>query len=510
MSVSILIFLPVVAALVVLFFKNGAAKYVALTFAIAELVVAGIMVSQFVPDTSTQFSVTTPWISSAGIYFSAGIDGISMIMVILSTLLLPLIILATFKHQYKNANVFYALILFMQAGMLTVFTALDGFLFYVGWEIALIPIYFICAMWGGADRIRVNIKFFIYTFAGSLFMLIALIYLRMQNPSGLFDLHQFYEMKLDARQQGWIFWGFFLAFAIKMPIFPFHTWQPDTYTEAPTGGTMLLSGIMLKMGIYGVIRWLIPIAPLGVAKFGEMALFLSVIGIVYASLIAFRQKDGKRLVAYSSIAHVGLIAAALFTFSRSSDGNFIWTSQGLQGAMIQMLNHGINVVGMFFIWDIISTRLNTRDISQMGGIAKVAPKFAIAFLIITLGTVALPLTNGFIGEFLLLNGVFQYNIWIAALAGLTMIFGAVYMLRMYKTVMQGQLNELTATFTDISGSETIVLAVICILIIAIGIYPQPILHLSDAAVQKLVTDVFNKFSPVNLPTALPHTNIPTH
>ncbi len=488
MTVSILLFLPIVAALVVLLFKNEVAKYAAFTFALAELVVAGVFLSNFTPDATTQFSVTAPWIVKAGIYFTAGIDGISMIMVILTTLLVPLIILSTFKHQHKNASAFYALILFMQAGMLVVFTALDGFLFYVGWEAALIPIYFICAMWGGENRIRVNIKFFIYTFAGSLFMLVGMIYLYMQNPSRTYDLHEFYNLTLTAHQQSWLFWGFFLAFAIKMPIFPFHTWQPDTYTEAPTAGTMMLSGIMLKMGIYGVIRWLIPIAPLGVKQWGLMALILSVTGIVYASVIAFKQKDGKRLVAYSSIAHVGLIAAALFTFMRP-DGTYIWTSQGLQGAMIQMLSHGINVVGMFFIWDIISRRMNTREISELGGIAKVAPKFAIAFLIIVLGTVALPLTNGFIGEFLLLNSVFQYDLWVAVLAGLTMIFGAVYMLRMYKGVMQGETNALTATFTDISGSEMVVLGVICVLIIAIGVYPQPILHLSEAAVTNLIHSV---------------------
>src|ERR1700761_9189849 len=358
MTVSILLFLPIVAALVVLFFKNEVAKYGALLFAIAELAIAGIFLGKFVPDTSTQFSVVLPWIPKAGIWFTAGIDGISMILVILTTLLVPIIILTTFKHQYKNANVFYALILFMQAGMLTVFTAMDGFLFYVGWEAALIPIYFICAMWGGENRIKVNIKFFIYTFAGSLFMLVGIIYLYMQTPAKLYDLHAFYDLNLDAHQQSWVFWAFFLAFAIKMPIFPFHTWQPDTYTEAPSAGTMMLSGIMLKMGIYGVIRWLIPIAPLGVKQWGLMAMTLSVIGIVYASVIAFKQKDGKRLVAYSSIAHVGLIAAALFTFIRY-DGTFAWTSQGLQGAMIQMLSHGINVVGLFFIWDIISRRMNT-------------------------------------------------------------------------------------------------------------------------------------------------------
>src|ERR1700761_4311832 len=358
MTVSILLFLPIIAALVVLFFNNETAKHAALFFAVAELVLALVFLGNFVPDASQQFGVDVPWILAFNIYFNAGIDGISMIMILLTTLLVPLIILTTYKHQYKNAPAFYALILFMQAGMLVVFTALDGFLFYVGWEAALIPIYFISAMWGGENRIKITIKFFIYTFAGSLCMLVGIIYLYMQTPAKLYDIHSFYDLNLTAHQQSWIFWAFFLAFAIKMPIFPFHTWQPDTYTEAPSAGTMMLSGIMLKMGIYGVIRWLIPIAPLGVQQWGQMAVILSVIGIVYASIIAFKQNDGKRLVAYSSIAHVGLIAAALFTFIRY-DGTFAWTSQGLQGAMIQMLSHGINVVGLFFIWDIISRRMNT-------------------------------------------------------------------------------------------------------------------------------------------------------
>ena len=485
MTVSILIFLPVIAALAVLLFKNGAAKHAALTFAIAELVLASIFLSKFTPDASVQFAIDVPWIAKMGIYFNAGIDGISMIMVLLTTLLVPLIILTTYKHEYKNAPAFYALILFMQAGLLVVFTALDGFLFYVGWEAALIPIYFICSMWGGENRIRVTIKFFIYTFSGSLFMLLGIIYLYLQTPEKTYDLHAFYNLAIDAHHQAWVFWAFFIAFAIKMPLFPFHTWQPDTYTEAPSAGTMMLSGIMLKMGIYGVIRWMIPNAPAGFLQWQNAVMFLAIIGIVYASVIAFTQKDGKRLVAYSSIAHVGLIAAGIFAF----------TAGGLQGAMIQMLSHGINVVGLFFIWDIINRRLNTRDIGQLGGIAKVAPKFAIAFLIILLGTVALPLTNGFVGEFLLLNSVFQYgaihfsNVWLVAVAGLTMIFGAVYMLRMYKKVMQGETNVLTATFTDISGSEQLVLGIICALIIIIGIYPQPILHISDAAVTALVDSV---------------------
>jgi NADH-quinone oxidoreductase subunit M len=494
MTVTILIFLPLLAALALVFLKNETAKYAALFFAVAELALSVFYLAKFIPSATAQFAVDLPWIPQFGIYFSAAIDGISIIPVMLTTLMVPVIILTTFKHDYSKANIFYALILFMQTGLLVVFTALDGFLFYVGWEAALIPIYFISALWGGENRIKVTLKFFIYTFAGSLFMLIGLLYLYSINPERTFDIHQFYSLNIPAKNQMWLFGAFFLAFAIKMPIFPFHTWQPDTYTEAPAGGTMMLSGIMLKMGIYGVIRWLIPIAPKGFNEYYPIAITLSVIGIVYASIIAFRQKDGKRLVAYSSIAHVGLISAAIFA----------WNVNGVQGAMIQMLSHAINVVGLFFVWDIISRKLNTRDIASLGGIAKNAPWFATSFLIITLGTVALPLTNGFIGEFLLLNGVYYYNIKLAVVAGTTIILGGVYMLRMYKNVMQGPTNDLTITFTDITGSERVVMVIICALIIVIGFYPQPILHLSEASVTQLINSVNQKLGPVGAAVNLPH------
>ncbi len=478
----ILLLFPLFAALILLLIKGENVKSIALFFALAELVVAGIMVSGFHADASSQFIINYPWIADWGIHFKAGVDGISLVMVILTTLLVPLIILSTFKHQYTNAPTFYALILFMQTGLLLVFTAMDAFLFYVGWEVALIPIYFICALWGGENRIKVTIKFFIYTFAGSLFMLLGIIYLYLQTPEKTFDIQAFYNLNFDPYHQGWVFWAFFIAFGIKMPIFPFHTWQPDTYTTAPTGGTMMLSGIMLKMGIYGAIRWLIPIAPFGFAHWQSTVIILAVIGIVYASLIAFNQKDAKRLIAYSSIAHVGLIAAGIFA----------WNMQGVQGAVFQMLSHGINVVGLFFVIDIISRRINTRDISLMGGIAKSAPFLAASFIIIIMGTVALPLTNGFIGEFLLMNGIYQYNIWLVAIAGLTIIFGAVYMLRLYKQIMQGETNQLTASFTDVSGSEKVVLVTICALVVVLGVYPQLITHLSEASVNNLIEQVDQK------------------
>lgn len=476
MELILLIFLPLAGAIVTSFIKGGAAKISALGFALASLGVTIGLVTQFTPDATTQFVVNYPWIQQLGINFHVGLDGISLITVLLTNVLMPLIVLASFKHDYKSPNAFYALVLFMQSGLLLVFTALDGFLFYIGWEAALIPVYFICAMWGGKDRIKINMKFFVYTIAGSLFMLLGIIYLYLQNPANNFDINAFYALQLDKYQQGWIFWAFFIAFAIKMPIFPFHTWQPDTYTEAPATGTMLLSGIMLKMGIYGVIRWLLPIVPQGVNDWMTVAMILSVIGIVYASVIAFTQKNAKRLVAYSSISHVGLIAAGIFAINM----------QGMQGAMVQMLSHGINVVGLFFVLDIIYSRLKTNKIEELGGLAKVAPQLAITFLIIVLGTVALPGTNGFIGEFLLLYSVYDYNMWMGAIAGLTIIFSAVYMLRMYQKVMLGKTNELTLSFTDIKGTEKVVLYSICILIIVLGVYPKPILHLSEASVQHLL------------------------
>ncbi len=482
----LLIFLPLLGALVTALSGN-AAKHVALVSAIVSLALALAMVCNFTPDATTQFVVNYSWIHDLGISFHAGVDGISMITILLTNVLIPLIILASYQHNYKSHNAFFALILFMQSGLLIVFTSLDAFLFYIGWEAALIPIYFICAVWGGKDRIKVNMKFFVYTIAGSLFMLLGLIYLYLQNPAHNFDIQAFYNLNLDSTQQCWIFWAFFVAFAIKMPVFPFHTWQPNTYTEAPAAGTMLLAGIMLKMGIYGVIRWLLPIVPSGVQDWGHVAIILSVVGIVYASIIAFTQKDAKRLVAYSSIAHVGLISAGIFALN----------TQGMQGAMIQMLSHGINVVGLFFVLDIISSRLKTNKISELGGIAKQAPVLAITALIIVLGTVALPGTNGFIGEFLLLIGVYQYNIWVAVFAGLTIIFGAVYMFRMYQNVMLGKTNDLTITFTDVKGSERIVLYIICALIIVLGVYPKPILQLSEASVQHLIEQVTQKLTSVN-------------
>ncbi len=276
--------------------------------------------------------------------------------------------------------------------------------------------------------------------------------------------------------QGYVFLAMFVAFAVKMPLFPFHTWQPDTYTTAPTQGTMLLSGIMLKMGTYGAIRWLLPLAPLGVAKYANIAIGLAVFGIVYASCIAIVQKDFKRLIAYSSIAHVGLIAAGILSMN----------VQGVQGAMIQMLSHGVNVVGLFFIIDLIQKRTNTREIALLGGIRNIDPQFATLFLIVLLGSIALPLTNGFVGEFLLLSGVYQYNAWMAAFGGLSVILGAVYMLRSYQSMILGDTTMVTVSFTPLAASEKAVLIIICAAIIVFGVFPKPLTDIVAPAVNQLV------------------------
>jgi len=364
----------------------------------------------------------------------------------------------------------------MQFALVGVFCAYDGFLFYVFWELALIPIYLICLMYGGKERLRITLKFFIYTLSGSLLMLVTLIYLWLQTPgTHSFDLQALYALNLSSGHESWIFWGMFLAFAIKMPIFPFHTWQPDTYVDAPAPGTMLLSGIMLKMGVFGVMRWLLPIVPAGVAEWGNLVMILSVIGVVYASCIAWMQKDFKRLIAYSSIAHVGLISAGVFSLS----------FQGLHGSVIQMLCHGINVVGLFFIADMIEQRTGTRKMDELGGLRTSAPIFSTYFMIIMLASVALPLTNGFVGEFLLINGIFQYDQTMAAFAGLTIILGAVYMLNAYKKISLGEVSSLTKKFAALSITEKAVLIPIVIMIFWIGIYPKPLLDISGPAVEAL-------------------------
>jgi NADH-quinone oxidoreductase subunit M len=485
MLTALLIGLPLLAALLVFFTRGNAARNLALGFSVIEFILSLVAFMQVKHNpTSGLLSCDHAWVASLGIHFSVGMDGLALLMVLLTTFLVPLIILSSFKNTYENPQGFYGLILLMQMALVGVFTANDGFLFYVFWELALIPIYFICLLWGGENRGQITFKFFVYTLFGSLFMLIGLIYLyNHTNVDGLksWAVQDLYQAgrSLAENQQSAVFWLIFIAFAIKMPVFPFHTWQPNTYINAPTQGTMLLSGIMLKMGTFGLIKWLLPVVPLGVEKWTFTAMLLSVVGIVYASIIAISQKDFKRLIAYSSIAHVGLIAAGIFSMNQ----------QGLQGAIMQMLAHGVNVVGLFFIADILLRHTGSREIDRLGGIRSMNGNFAVLFLIVLLGSVALPLTNGFIGEFLLINGVYQYCPWLAAFGGLTVILGAVYMLRSYQGIMLGERKDSNIAFGPLASVDKLVLIIICVVVLLFGVYPKPLNDIAEEAAKLILSDI---------------------
>jgi len=475
----IFILIPFIASAILLLLRPGGSRSIALFAGLANLAAtAYCLTCDYSQGMTCTYSV--PWVASAGISFSLGMDGITLIMLVLTNLLAPLIIVSSWDRRYENEPRYYGLLLMMLGALNGVFLAQDGLLFYVFYELALIPIYFICAIWGGQDRIRVTLKFFIYTFVGSLFMLVALLWVYLQTPGNhSFAWADLVAVQLSPAAANWVLLGFFLAFAVKMPVFPLHTWQPDTYVTSPTGGTMLLSGIMLKMGAYGVIRWMIPLAPEAMHTLNPIFISLAVFGILYASIIAIKQSDIKRLVAYSSIAHVGLIAAGIMA----------WNKAGVQGGILQMLNHGINVVGLFFIVDLLERRLGTRSLADMGGIAKSAPKFAALFMIIVLGSLAVPLTNGFPGEFLLLNGIWNYNFWLGVLAGLTIIFGAVYMLRAYGLVVFGETKPETANFEDVNAREFLVLGIIAGLVLVLGFFPQSVLGLTEESVERILRAV---------------------
>jgi len=474
MITGVLILLPLIIAFTLFLLREQKwIKIVALAGSLVEFILSLAALYIYMTRCHCNLLINIDWLGSMGVSLRFGMDGITILMVLLTAFLIPLIIISSFSHEYKAPSAFYGLIFLMEMAFVGVFTTFDGLVFYIFWEIALIPAYFITAIWGGDDRIRITFKFFIYTFTGSLFMLVALIYLYYHTPAPhSFSLMSLYNASLTSQAKTWIFLAFFLAFAIKIPVFPFHTWQPDTYTESPAGGTMILSGLMLKMGLYGLIRFMIFLCPEAMKQWGTVAIILAVTGVIYASVIAIRQNDLKRLVAYSSIAHVGIITAGIFTL----------TAEGLTGAVMQMISHGITIVGLFIIIDIIERRLKTRSISALSGIAAIAPWLSAFFMVIILGSIALPLTSGFIGEFMLLLGIFEYNHWIAAFAGLTIIFSAVYMLWMYQRTMLGKTNELTANFKDLKWNEIAVLLPIVVMILWIGIFPGFFLNIASPTV----------------------------
>ncbi|HWB26050.1 MAG TPA: NADH-quinone oxidoreductase subunit M [Chitinophagaceae bacterium] len=471
----LLIAIPLVTGFAAFFINTDkGAKIWSLLASIITLAIAVAALCE--ANTSSQLSVNAEWLPALGAKLSLSMDGMAKMLCLLTAVSLPLVFGATYKNTYNKPGNFYGLMLLMQAGLLGVFLATDALLFYFFWELALIPAYFLCSTWGGEKRIQVTFKFFIYTFVGSLLLLIGILYIYFKTPDSSFSIQSFYNTKLTDGQQFFVFWLFFLAFAIKMPIFPFHTWQPDTYEQAPTAVTMMLSGVMVKMGIYGVIRWILPVFPAAVVKFDQLIIVLSVIGMLYASLIAIRQDDVKRLIAYSSIAHIGLMCAAIFSSQQV----------GMEGVMIQMFNHGINVIGLWIVADAIEQQLGTRKFSELGGLAQRAPGLAILLVVMILANIALPLTNAFTGEFLMFNGLFNYSIWMAFIAGISIILAAVYSLNMVQKIFYGRTMPATEYANDANGNIQFVLALLAVAILVLGVYPQPVINLTHDSVQAVL------------------------
>ncbi len=479
MNVTIVLLLLLIGSIITYFSGDKWASKIALFISVVTFATALFLLNQM--QNGQNIGFLAQWFDIPSTYLAFKPDGLSMAMVLLTTGLLPIIILSSFGNLFDKPKNFYTLVLFMAFAMVGTFLAVDGLLYYVFWELSLLPIYFIALIWGNDDygkRKKAVLKFFIYTLAGSLFMLLAFAYLYQKTNN--FLLLDFYNLKLSETEQFWIFFAFFLAYAIKIPIIPFHTWQASVYQKAPTVGTMLLSGIMLKMGLYSVIRWQLPIAPMAAKQYMPVLIGLSIAGVIYGSIVALRQKDLKKLLAYSSLAHVGLIAAGCYSL----------TLDGLNGAVHQMIAHGFVIVGLFFCAEIIYRRYHTRKIAEMGGIRTQTPKFSSMFMILVLASVALPGTYNFIGEFTVLYSMSQVNIWYAVIAGTTIILGAYYMLRMFQKTMLGETN--LKTFLDVTTSEAITLVLIIGFLIFFGLYPKPINDLISPSIEEILTKI-NRF-----------------
>ncbi|MEN9950049.1 MAG: hypothetical protein RLY85_801 [Bacteroidota bacterium] len=474
---ALLIWLPLAGGLLSFFIKSDkGAKANAMIFSLLSL---GVMLGALAYTESKHFmlnQVSYVWLPGIGSSFGLILDGLTRILALLTVIIFPIVFLLVPSGRYHHANRFYGLMLLTQCGLLGVFMATDALVFYLFWELALIPVYFLSSTWGGEKRIRATFKFFIYTFLGSLFLLLGILYMYLKTGTGSFGLVAFYNVQLSELEQFVLFGLFFIAFAIKMPIFPFHTWQPEAYEEAPTPVTMVLSGIMVKMGLFGVLRWLLPMFPLAVKAFNTPIIIVIVAGMVYASFIAIYQDSIKRLIAYSSIAHIGLMAAGAFTLKDSA----------IHGMTLQMFSHGINIVALWIVADLVERQTGVTRISQLGGIAKKAPTLTIFLVIAAFANIALPLTNAFVGELMIFNGLFQFKPWIAALAGLSIILSAVYTLNMVKNVFYGETVAATAGFSDINKVQVLALGILTALIFVVGVYPDPFFKLIHETVGLIV------------------------
>lgn len=441
-----------------------------------------------------QFETSTVWIQTAAfsIRHHMGVDGISLFLVILTAFLTPLAVLSSWNSVKTRLRPFLICLLTLETGMIGVFCALDLVLFYVFWEVMLIPMYFLIGIWGGERKIYAAVKFILYTMVGSLLMLVAILYLFHANGGTSFDLTVISQrlitgdLELSRTAEFWLFLAFLIAFAIKVPLFPFHTWLPDAHVEAPTAGSVILAGVLLKMGTYGLLRFCLPLFPTAAVSLAPHISILAIIGIIYGALVAMVQPDLKKLVAYSSVSHMGLVVLGIFTF----------TLQGLQGSTLQMLNHGLSTGALFLLVGMIYDRRHTRRISEFGGLAHVNPVLAAAFLVVTLSSIGLPGLNGFVGEVLVLAGSFVRNKAYAAFAALGMILGAAYMLWMYQRVFLGKLtNPANAEMKDIGLREKLLLLPIVAMMLWIGVYSQPFLRRMEPSLRLVQQRIESARSP---------------
>ncbi len=482
---SVVTFIPLVGALFILFFINSEKveqiRKIALVVTIIDFLVSLVLLIKFKHGTADmQFVEHTKWISAIGAEYFVAVDGISLTLVLLTTFLAPLTLLSTWKAIDFRVKEFMVHMLILQAASIGVFVALDMFLFYVYFEVLLVPMYFVVAIWGGARRLYSAAKFFIYTLAGSVFMLLGLLAIYFYNHSvtGIytFSWAEWVKLSIPIHMQFWIFFGFFLGFAIKVPMFPFHTWLPDTHVDAPTAGSVVLAGVLLKVGTYAFVRLSLPLLPEACFKYGDVVIVLGLVGIVYTAFVAFPQKDAKKLVAYSSVAHLGYVMLGVFALNY----------EGITGGILQMLNHGLSTSAMFLLIGLIYERRHTRMIADFGGLFKVTPIFATIFAVIVLSSVGVPGLNGFIGEIYVLGGAIKFNQSYALIGGFGILLGYIYTFWMFqRVVLMDVTKEENAKLKDMDSRELWTLLPIVVACFWIGLYPVPVFNILDPSVKNL-------------------------
>ncbi|MGB8656721.1 MAG: NADH-quinone oxidoreductase subunit M [Candidatus Zixiibacteriota bacterium] len=489
---TILTFLPLAGILILLLIdrdRHNSIKTVAFIVSLLNAAFSLYVYFNFASDSSAiQFSVNRSWIVALGINYHLGIDGISLFLVLLTAFLTPLAILSSWSAITQKVKGYYVSMLFLETGMIGVFVSLDLFLFYVFWELMLIPMYFLIGIWGGPRRIYATVKFVLFTMTGSLLMLVAILVLYFMNHSFTgaytFNLVEISKLPIPLGAQFWLFFAFALAFAIKVPMFPFHTWLPDAHVEAPTAGSVILAGVLLKMGTYGFLRFCLPLFPNAFIDYAPLFSILAIIGIIYGALVSIRQDDVKSLVAFSSVSHLGFVMLGLFALN----------IQGMEGGILQMINHGISTGALFLIVGMIYERRHTRLIADFGGVSKKMPVFAAFFLIVALSSIGLPGTNGFVGEFTILLGAFKSHVAYAVIAAIGIILAAIYMLWMYQRTMFGQItNPENEKLKDLNLREKIILIPLIVAIFWIGIYPAHMFRKMEPTVKNLIETAHVKY-----------------